>query len=69
MLHRGFPEERQRLAREFQHSGRLVLADIQSLQESTRRAFASYSSLVSGEQNGVINRLAIVSTIFLPLTS
>ncbi|MFJ7152815.1 CorA family divalent cation transporter [Streptomyces sp. NPDC100445] len=68
MLHRGFPEERQRLAREFQHSGRLVLADIQSLQEATRRAFASYSSLVSGEQNGVINRLAIVSTIFLPLT-
>lgn len=68
MLHRGFPEERQRLAREFQRSGRLVLTDIQALQEGTRRAFATYSSLVSGEQNGVINRLAIVSTIFLPLT-
>ncbi|GHD87320.1 hypothetical protein GCM10010508_18980 [Streptomyces naganishii JCM 4654] len=63
-----FPEEHRRLAREFQGAGRLVLADITSLQEATRRAFASYSSLVSGEQNGVINRLAIVSTIFLPLT-
>ncbi|MFK4145966.1 CorA family divalent cation transporter [Streptomyces sp. NPDC004065] len=67
-LNRDFAEERRRLAREFQHTGRLVLTDIQSLQEATRRAFASYSSLVSGEQNGVINRLAIVSTIFLPLT-
>ncbi|MFF8865188.1 CorA family divalent cation transporter [Streptomyces sp. NPDC015139] len=68
VLNRAFPEDRQRLAREFQHTGRLVLTDIQSLQEANRRAFASYSSLVSGEQNGVINRLAIVSTIFLPLT-
>ncbi|MEU1405459.1 CorA family divalent cation transporter [Streptomyces sp. NPDC005728] len=68
MLNRSFPEERQRLAREFQHAGRLVLTDIESLQEATRRAFASYSSLVAGEQNGVINRLAIVSTIFLPLS-
>jgi Mg2+ and Co2+ transporter CorA len=63
-----FPAERQRLARQFQHAGRLALADIESLQDANRRAFASYSSLVSGEQNGVINRLAIVSTIFLPLT-
>ncbi|MES4890090.1 CorA family divalent cation transporter [Streptomyces sp. NPDC096012] len=68
MLSPAFPEERQRLAREFQTSGRLVLADIESLQEATRRAFASYSSLVAGEQNGVINRLAIVSVIFLPLS-
>lgn len=68
MLNRDFPEERQRLARDFRHAGRLVLSDIQSLREATRRAFASYSSLVAGEQNGVINRLAIVSTIFLPLT-
>ena len=68
MLNPAFTEERQRFAREFQHAGRLVLTDIESLQEATRRAFASYSSLVSGEQNGVINRLAIVSTIFLPLT-
>ncbi|MFI2763525.1 CorA family divalent cation transporter [Streptomyces echinatus] len=63
-----FPEERQRYAREFQTSGRLVLADIESLQEATRRAFASYSSLVADEQNGVINRLAIVSVVFLPLS-
>ncbi|WP_229816024.1 CorA family divalent cation transporter [Streptomyces lucensis] len=68
MLNRDFPEERRRLATEFQHAGRLVLADVQALQEGTRRAFASYSSLVSGEQNGVINRLTIVSMIFLPLT-
>ncbi|MEW2294667.1 CorA family divalent cation transporter [Streptomyces sp. NPDC006743] len=68
MLNRGFPEERQRLAREFQHTGRLVLTDVEALQEAARRAFASYSSLASGEQNGVINRLTIVSTIFLPLT-
>ncbi|WP_406164916.1 CorA family divalent cation transporter [Streptomyces sp. NBC_00996] len=68
MLSSSFPEQRQRLAREFQHAGRLVLTDIESVQDAARRAFASYSSLVSGEQNGVINRLAIVSTIFLPLT-
>ncbi|MBL1082633.1 CorA family divalent cation transporter [Streptomyces actinomycinicus] len=68
MLSPAFPQERRRLAREFQTSGRLVLADIESLQEATRRAFASYSSLIAGEQNGVINRLAIVSVIFLPLS-
>lgn len=63
-----FPRERQRLAREFQHAARLVLTTIESLQDAARRAFASYSSLVAGEQNGVINRLAIVSVIFLPLS-
>ncbi|WP_244162973.1 CorA family divalent cation transporter [Streptomyces bungoensis] len=68
MMNPSFPEERQRCAREFQTAGRLVLADIESLQDATRRAFASYSSLVAGEQNGVINRLAIVSVIFLPLS-
>ncbi|MFI9806444.1 CorA family divalent cation transporter [Streptomyces sp. NPDC052301] len=68
MMSPTFPEARQRAAQGFQHAGRLVLADIESLQDATRRAFASYSSLVAGEQNGVINRLAIVSVIFLPLT-
>lgn len=68
MMNPGFPEERQKLARDYQHTARLVLTDIESLQNAARRAFASYSSLVSGEQNNVINRLAIVSTIFLPLT-
>jgi magnesium transporter len=68
MLNPNFPEERQRLAQEFQHAARLVLAHIESLQDAARRAFASYSSLAAGEQNGVINRLAIVSTIFLPLS-
>ncbi|MGW4563365.1 magnesium transporter CorA family protein [Streptomyces sp. NPDC004561] len=63
-----FPAERQRLAREFQHAARPVLTAIESLQDAARRAFGSYSSLVAGEQNGVINRLAIVSVIFLPLS-
>ncbi|MEU6591328.1 CorA family divalent cation transporter [Streptomyces sp. NPDC046881] len=68
MMNPSFPEERRRYARGFQTAGRLVLADIESFQDATRRAFASYSSLVAGEQNGVINRLAIVSVIFLPLS-
>ncbi|MEV5956433.1 CorA family divalent cation transporter [Streptomyces sp. NPDC051987] len=68
MMSSDFPAERQRLAQEFQRAARLVLADIESLQEATRRAFASYGSLVAGEQNGVINRLTIVSVIFLPLS-
>ncbi|MFI6149543.1 CorA family divalent cation transporter [Streptomyces sp. NPDC051109] len=68
VLNRNFPEERQRLAREYQRMSRQVLTEIEALQEAARRGFSTYSSLVSGEQNGVINRLAIVSTIFLPLT-
>ncbi|TGZ17336.1 hypothetical protein DV517_23090 [Streptomyces sp. S816] len=68
MMSPDFPLERQRLAREFQHVARMVLTDIETLQEATRRAFGSYSSLVAGEQNNVINRLAIVSVIFLPLS-
>lgn len=68
LMSRDFPEDRQRLAREFQHAARTVLTTIETLQDAARRAFASYSSLVAGEQNGVINRLAIVSVIFLPLS-
>ncbi|MFJ3928377.1 CorA family divalent cation transporter [Streptomyces sp. NPDC090022] len=68
MLGHGFREGRERLVREYQRTARLVLTDIESLQEAARRAFSSYSSLVSGDQNGVINRLVVVSTIFLPLT-
>ncbi|MGV4988040.1 magnesium transporter CorA family protein [Streptomyces sp. NPDC001709] len=68
MMSRDFPVERQRLAQEFQRAARLVLADTESLQEAARRAFASYGSLVAGEQNSVINRLTIVSVIFLPLS-
>ncbi|MEU6666050.1 CorA family divalent cation transporter [Streptomyces sp. NPDC046727] len=68
LMSRDFPEERQRLAREFQHAARTVLTTIETLQDASRRAFASYSSLVAGEQNTVINRLAIVSVIFLPLS-
>ncbi|MFI9246037.1 CorA family divalent cation transporter [Streptomyces sp. NPDC053086] len=65
---RRFPEERQQLSRDFQHAARMVLTTIESLQDAARRALASYSSLVAGEQNSVINRLAIVSVIFLPLS-
>ncbi|MCX4539690.1 CorA family divalent cation transporter [Streptomyces sp. NBC_01565] len=68
VMNRGFQEARRRRVREYQRTAGLVLADIESLQEAARRAFASYSSLVSGDQNGVINRLVVVSTIFLPLT-
>lgn len=68
MMNPHFPQERQRLAQTFQHNSRMVLTDIESLQDASRRAFVSYSTLVSGEQNGVINRLAIVSVIFLPLS-
>ncbi|KOU15199.1 cation transporter [Streptomyces sp. WM6372] len=68
VLNRNFPEERHRLAREYQRVSRQVLTEIEALQEAARRGFSTYSSLVSGEQNGVINRLAIVSTIFLPLS-
>ncbi|GHE00380.1 CorA family divalent cation transporter [Streptomyces alanosinicus] len=68
MMSPAFPEQRRQGAEAFQTAGRMVLADIESLQDATRRAFASYSSLVAGEQNGVINRLAIVSVIFLPLS-
>ncbi|MFJ5640695.1 CorA family divalent cation transporter [Streptomyces sp. NPDC093223] len=63
-----FPAERQRLAQEFVRTARLVRTDVESLQDAARRALASYSSLIAGEQNGVINRLAIVSVIFLPLS-
>ncbi|MFF8426426.1 MULTISPECIES: CorA family divalent cation transporter [unclassified Streptomyces] len=68
MMSRDLPEERQRLAQEFQRTATLVHTDIESLQDASRRAFSSYSTLVSGEQNAVINRLAIVSVIFLPLS-
>jgi magnesium transporter len=67
-MSRDFPAERQRPAREFQHAGRTVLTAIEALQDAVRRALAGYSALVAGEQNGVINRLAIVSVIFLPLS-
>ncbi|KUN07210.1 cation transporter [Streptomyces yokosukanensis] len=68
MMSPAFPEQRRAGAQGFQTAARMVLADTESLQDATRRAFASYSSLVAGEQNGVINRLAIVSVIFLPLS-
>ncbi|GGS21210.1 hypothetical protein Snoj_22240 [Streptomyces nojiriensis] len=68
VMNRGFHGDRQQLVREYRRTSNLVLTDIESLQETSRRAFGSYSSLVSGDQNGVINRLAVVSTIFLPLT-
>ncbi|MGW7419687.1 CorA family divalent cation transporter [Streptomyces sp. NPDC054813] len=68
MMSSDFAVERQRLAQEFTRAARLVRTDIESLQDAARRAMASYSSLVAGEQNAMINRLAIVSVIFLPLS-
>ncbi|MFD7560431.1 CorA family divalent cation transporter, partial [Streptomyces sp. NPDC059835] len=44
VMNRGFQEERLRLVREYRRTANLVLADIESLQETARRAFGSYSS-------------------------
>ncbi|MGW7362406.1 magnesium transporter CorA family protein [Streptomyces sp. NPDC054841] len=61
-------EQRQTMNRSYQSDMQQVLANIESLQDAARRASGSYSSLVADEQNHVINRLTIVSTIFLPLS-
>ncbi|MGW1891789.1 magnesium transporter CorA family protein [Streptomyces sp. NPDC002004] len=65
---RDVPEERRALHRAYETSASRVLGAIEELQNATRRAMVTYSSLVGGEQNAVINRLTILSTIFLPLT-
>ncbi|MEU6577329.1 CorA family divalent cation transporter [Streptomyces sp. NPDC046805] len=62
------PEERRALHRTYERNMTQALAAIESLQDGTRRVMLTYSSLVSGEQNAVINRLTVVSMIFLPLT-
>ncbi|MFF1556020.1 CorA family divalent cation transporter [Streptomyces sp. NPDC058279] len=46
----------------------LVLMEIESLRDETRRAADTYASLVADQQNLVINKLAIASVVFLPLS-
>ncbi|MFC7265008.1 magnesium transporter CorA family protein [Streptomyces lutosisoli] len=68
MANRDLSEERRALNRMHEHTVQLVMLDIESLQNETRRAADTYASLVADEQNLVINKLAIASVIFLPLT-
>ncbi|MEU2828447.1 CorA family divalent cation transporter [Streptomyces lavendulae] len=68
LAHREIPEERRALHRLHESTVRLVVLEIESLRDETRRAADSYASLVADRQNLVINRLAIVSVIFLPLS-
>ncbi|GHB83982.1 hypothetical protein GCM10010347_63630 [Streptomyces cirratus] len=62
------PEERQALNRMHERTVRLVMMEIDSLRDETRRAADTYASLVAEQQNLVINKLAIASVIFLPLS-
>ncbi|MET8749162.1 CorA family divalent cation transporter [Streptomyces sp. NPDC004667] len=68
LANRDIPEERRALHRLHESTVRLVVLEIESLRDETRRAADSYASLVADRQNLVINRLAIVSVIFLPLS-
>ncbi|MEU2740446.1 CorA family divalent cation transporter [Streptomyces sp. NPDC007095] len=61
-------EERQAMNRLHEHTVQLVLVEIEALRDAARRAATSYASLVADQQNVVINRLTIVSMIFLPLS-
>lgn len=64
----GLSEERQALNRMHERTVQLVLMEIDSLRDETRRAADTYASLVADQQNLVINKLAIASVIFLPLS-
>ncbi|MEU1502635.1 CorA family divalent cation transporter [Streptomyces sp. NPDC005732] len=68
MTAHGVPEERRAMNSLHEHTVQLVLLEIESLRDATRRAAGSYSSIVADQQNLVINRLTIVSMIFLPLS-
>ncbi|MGO4456155.1 CorA family divalent cation transporter [Streptomyces sp. M-16] len=68
MAYHDIPEERLALNRQHESTVQLVVLEIEALREETRRAADSYASLVADRQNLVINRLAIVSVIFLPLS-
>ncbi|MFD6180644.1 CorA family divalent cation transporter [Streptomyces goshikiensis] len=73
-LHRAFlpyaaiAQERQALNRIHERTVQLVMMEINSLRDETRRAADTYASLVADQQNLVINKLAIASVIFLPLS-
>lgn len=61
-------QERQAMNRLHEHTVQLVLVEIEALRDAARRAATSYASLVADQQNVVINRLTIVSMVFLPLS-
>ncbi|MFD4940556.1 CorA family divalent cation transporter [Streptomyces virginiae] len=61
-------EERRVLNRMHERTVQLVMMEIDSLRDETRRTADAYASLVADQQNLVINKLAIASVIFLPLS-
>ncbi|MFB7784830.1 CorA family divalent cation transporter [Streptomyces vinaceus] len=64
----GLSEERRALNRMHERTVQLVMMEIDSLRDESRRAADAYASLVADQQNLVINKLAIASVIFLPLS-
>ena len=62
------PDAQQALVRSHAHDVAMVLTGIESLQDATWHATDSYSSLVATQQNSAINRLSVVSRVYLPLT-
>ncbi|MGW2824067.1 magnesium transporter CorA family protein [Streptomyces sp. NPDC001443] len=68
MTNHGLTEERRALNSLHEHTVQLVLLEIESLRDAARRAAGSYTSLIADQQNVVINRLTVVSMIFLPLS-
>ncbi|MER5596348.1 CorA family divalent cation transporter [Streptomyces sp. NPDC002265] len=68
MTSHGLSDERRALNSLHEHTVQLVLLEIESLRDAARRAAGSYASLIADQQNVVINRLTVVSMIFLPLS-
>lgn len=68
VANQGISDERKAMNTLHEHTVQLVLLEIESLRDAARRAAGSYASLVADQQNVVINRLTIVSMIFLPLS-
>lgn len=68
MADHALSEKRQAMNRLHEHTVQLVLVEIEALREAALRAANNYASLVADQQNVVINRLTIVSMIFLPLS-
>ncbi|MFD4137151.1 CorA family divalent cation transporter [Streptomyces goshikiensis] len=68
MANPAMSQERQALNRMHERTVQLVMMEINSLRDETRRAADTYASLVADQQNLVINKLAIASVIFLPLS-
>ncbi|MEV8524174.1 CorA family divalent cation transporter [Streptomyces sp. NPDC052000] len=68
MANHEISEEWRALNLKHERTVQLVMMEIESLRDETRRAADTYASLVADEQNLVINKLAIASVIFLPLS-